>query len=99
MATIPAFKTVMDQMLEAGLSFPTFQVIHCAFFSQGYLMFISFDPVPEMHDIFKRFAKCSNKTYYRFLDLQKAEAQAREARIEAALEKIRSRSLAVHPKR
>ncbi|MFM8739599.1 MAG: hypothetical protein ACKOC0_05280, partial [Cytophagales bacterium] len=34
--------------------------------------------------------------YTRFLDLQKAEAQAREAQIEAALEKIRGRSLAMH---
>src|SRR5262249_15684885 len=31
-----------------------------------------------------------------FLDLQRAEAQAREAQIEAALEKVRSRSLAMH---
>jgi hypothetical protein len=34
--------------------------------------------------------------YRRFLDLQKAEAQAREAQIEAALERVRSRSLAMH---
>jgi hypothetical protein len=34
--------------------------------------------------------------YKRFLDLKKAEAQAREAQIETALEKIRSRSLAMH---
>jgi hypothetical protein len=36
------------------------------------------------------------QVYRRFLDLQKAEAQAREAQIEAALEKIRSTSLAMH---
>ena len=34
--------------------------------------------------------------YRRYLDIEKAEAQAREAKIEAALEKVRSRSLAVH---
>ena len=39
---------------------------------------------------------CLNKPYTRFLDLQKAEAQAREAQIEVALEKVRSRSLAMH---
>ena len=36
------------------------------------------------------------QTYTRFLDLQKAEAQTREAQIEAALERIRSRALAMH---
>ncbi len=46
--------------------------------------------------VLKRFAKVFEQAYTRFLDLQKAEAQAREATIEAALEKIRSRSLAMH---
>ena len=41
----------------------------------------------------KRFAKVFEQTYTRFLDLQKAEAQAREAQIEAALERVRSRSM------
>src|SRR5690606_33706322 len=36
------------------------------------------------------------QTYRRYLDLQKAESQAREAQIEAALEKVRGRSLAMH---
>ncbi len=47
-------------------------------------------------DILKRIAKVFEQAYVRFLDLQKAEAQAREAKIEAALEKVRSRSLAMH---
>ncbi|HSW54123.1 MAG TPA: SpoIIE family protein phosphatase [Ignavibacteriaceae bacterium] len=46
-------------------------------------------------DILQRFAKIFEQTYTRFLDLQKAEAQAREAKIEASMEKIRSRSLAM----
>ena len=41
----------------------------------------------EGHDIFKRFAKVFEQTYTRFLDLQKAEAQAREAQIEASIGK------------
>ena len=48
-----------------------------------------------MHDVFKRFAKVFEQTYTRFLDLQKAEAQAREAKIEAALERVRSRTMAM----
>ena len=47
-------------------------------------------------DLLKRAAKVFNLAYSRFLDLQKAEAQAREAQIEAALEKVRSRSLGMH---
>src|SRR4030095_11482073 len=42
------------------------------------------------------FAKVFEQTYTRFLDLQKAETQAREANIEAALEKVRSRANAMH---
>jgi signal transduction histidine kinase len=50
----------------------------------------------EENAIFRRFAKVFEQSYTRFLDLQKAEAQAREAKIEAAVEKVRSRSLAMH---
>ncbi len=50
----------------------------------------------EEEGIFKRFGKVFEQAYTRFLDLQKAEAQAREAQIEAALEKVRSRSMAMH---
>jgi signal transduction histidine kinase len=37
-----------------------------------------------------------NLTYRRYLDLKKAEAQAREATIEAALEKVRGKAMAMH---
>jgi signal transduction histidine kinase len=50
----------------------------------------------EEDNLLKRFADAFGLAYTRFLDLQKAEAQAREAQIEVALEKVRSRSLAVH---
>ena len=96
MATIPIFKEVVEQMAQAGFYLPTFQIMHCAYFTQGYLMFITYEPVPEAYDIFKRFAKVFEQTYTRFLDLQKAEAQAREAQIEGTLESIRSASLAMH---
>ena len=92
LVTIPEVKA----FAKAGLTFPTYQIIHCAYFAQGYLMFITYEPVTDAHDIFKRFAKVFEQTYTRFLDLQKAEEQVREAQIETALEKVRSRSLAVH---
>jgi signal transduction histidine kinase len=47
-------------------------------------------------DILIRFSRVFELSYVRFLDLQKAEAQTREAQIEAALERIRSRALAMH---
>jgi signal transduction histidine kinase len=50
----------------------------------------------EDTDILKRFAKVFDQAYTRFLDLQKAEEQAKEAQVEAALEKVRSASLAMH---
>src|SRR5262249_43002992 len=58
-------------------------------------LFITLQPCPEAHDIFKRFAKVFDQTYVRFLDLQKAEAQARESQIQLALERVRARTMAM----
>jgi signal transduction histidine kinase len=93
---IPGFREIHANYLEAGFKAPTIQINNVVYFSHGNLIFISPEPVPEAEDIFRRFAKVFEQTYTRFLDLQKAEAQAREAKIEAALEKVRSRSLAMH---
>ena len=49
----------------------------------------------EQFDIMLRFAKVFDLTYTRFNDLKQAEAQAREARIETALEKIRASTMAM----
>ena len=49
----------------------------------------------ENFEILNRFSKVFEQAYTRFLDLQKAEAQAREAQIESALEKVRSRTMAM----
>ena len=45
------------------------------------------------NDVLKRITKVFDQAYTRFLDIQKAEKQAREAQVEAALEKIRNRTL------
>jgi len=47
----------------------------------------------EEDELLKRFANIFGQAYTRFLDLKKAEEQAREAQIEAALERVRSRSI------
>ncbi len=95
LCTLPGVGEQLIKLRDSGLSFPTSQIDHVAYFKYGYLLFITYEQVPEAHDIFKRFAKVFEQTYTRFLDLQKAEAQAREAQIEAALEKVRSRTMAM----
>jgi hypothetical protein len=94
--TLPGVKETLDDIEAAGFPVPTFQIFHLAYFSKGFLLFITYDPVPEAHNIFKRFSKVFEQTYTRFLDLQKAEAQAREAEIELSLERIRSKAMAMH---
>ena len=92
--SLPEFKSTPREFFDE-LIVPEFQIFHIAYFDQGYLMFITYKPVPQTWDIFKRFAKVFEQTYTRFLDLQKAEAQAREAQIEAVLERVRSRTMAM----
>ncbi|MFU8844863.1 MAG: sensor histidine kinase, partial [Bacteroidales bacterium] len=96
MDTLPVVGEFMRGIVAAGAELPKYQVTHCGFFSHGHLMFIALEHNPEAIDIFKRFTKVFDQTYTRFLDLQKAEEQAREAQIEAALERVRSRAMAMH---
>jgi signal transduction histidine kinase len=95
MDSIPVFHKIFKEHAKTGISVPDFQIMHCSFFAQGYLMFITYRPAPEAYDIFKRFAKIFEQTYTRFLDLQKAEKQAREAQIQLALERVRARTMAM----
>jgi hypothetical protein len=65
-------------------------------FNHGFIMLhtvvgLREDDLP----ILKRFSSVFEQTYTRFLDLQQAEAQAREAQIETALERVRSRTMAM----
>jgi len=67
---------------------------HCKFGYIGYTH--TAEPTQEEKDILSRFAKEFGRVYQRFLDIGKAEAQAREAQIEAALERVRSKTMAMH---
>ncbi len=49
----------------------------------------------EEISVLSRFKTIVELTFRRYLDLQKAEAQARESHIEASLERVRSRTLAM----
>ena len=93
---LPGVGETLLKVRDSGIPFPKSQIDHVAYFKYGYLLFITFEPAPDAHDIFKRFAKVFEQTYTRFLDLKKAEAQAREAQIEAALERVRSKTMAMH---
>src|SRR5210317_1676799 len=53
------------------------------------------NPPQEDLDILVQFAGAFDLAHQRFLDLQKAEQQAREVEIELALEKVRSRTMAM----
>ncbi len=92
--TIPGFKANFQKVIDAGRPLPVWQKNHVASFKYGYLLVITEEEFKEEY-VFTRFAKVFEQTYTRFLDLQKAEAQTREAQIEASMERIRSRSLAM----
>jgi hypothetical protein len=94
LSTLPVLGDIIKKYVESS-AVPTFQIDHVAYFKYGYLLFVTYEPVPEAHEIFKRFAKVFEQTYTRFLDLQKAEAQAREAQIQLALERVRARTMAM----
>jgi hypothetical protein len=95
MDTLPVVGEFMRGIVAAGAELPKYQVTHCGFFSHGHLMFIALEHNPEAIDIFKRFTKVFEQTYTRFLDLQKAEAQARKAQIEASLERVRAKAMSM----
>jgi signal transduction histidine kinase/coenzyme F420-reducing hydrogenase delta subunit len=72
------------------------RIINVAFFSKGLLNVQSNEKRSEESiKLLERFAKVFEQTYTRFLDLQKAEAQARESQIQLALERVRARTMAM----
>jgi len=91
----PSAKHVVEQLAHYEIAPPPVQWNYAAIFKQGYLLIIAEEPEPEIRDISKLFARTFEQTYTRFLDLQRAEAQAREAKIEAALEKVRAAAMSM----
>jgi hypothetical protein len=78
----------------AGMKAPERVYLNSSFNSFGNLTLASLEPLSNEHfDILLRFAKVFDLTYTRFNDLKQAEAQAKEAKIEAALERVRARSM------
>ena len=91
----PSTQIIYKLIQESGIPHPTWLKHHVASYKHGYLWIMTTQPFGETQ-IFVRFAKVFEQTYTRFFDLQKAEAQAREAQIEAALERVRARTMAMH---
>ncbi|HSM24434.1 MAG TPA: SpoIIE family protein phosphatase, partial [Anaerolineaceae bacterium] len=96
MFELPSVKTAMDEVAAQGIEveIPDWEIDYGASFKHGYLLVSSRKPFKENH-IFPRFAKVFDQAYTRFLDLKKAEAQAREAQIELSLERIRAQVTAM----
>jgi hypothetical protein len=66
-------------------------------FSGGSLLMVTLTPPAEISRVLlRKFANVFGLAYRRFVDLKQAEAQAREATIEAALESVRASSMAMH---
>jgi hypothetical protein len=89
MKSFPDLQPTFEHIEAKGLSLPTYQINHLCKFNHGFLLFITYETVPDAHDIFRRFTNVFDQTYTRFLDLKKAEAQAIEATKQASLDRVR----------
>ena len=84
----------LKMLEEAGI---TQWIEHSVGYAYGSLSISRDTPLSDdVFNILQRFAAVFEQTYTRFLDLQKAEAQAKEAQIEAALERVRAQTMAMH---
>jgi signal transduction histidine kinase len=85
----------VDEMVRN--EFPETVIFYCGNFNQGYLSLISGEPLTkEEEDIFTRFTRVFQQTYTRFQDLEKAEHQAYESKVEASLERVRGMAAAMN---
>ncbi|HET9435034.1 MAG TPA: tetratricopeptide repeat protein, partial [Chitinophagaceae bacterium] len=74
-------------------------VLYYYFYSVGIdaLGISTFKPVSARElDILKRFRNVFDLAYRRYTDIEKAEAQAKESKIELALERVRAKTMAMH---
>jgi hypothetical protein len=87
----------LPDALKKALNVPKQVVFSASFNNFGGLEIVETGALTdEKFEILHRFGKVFDLSYTRFNDLKKAEAQAREANIEASLERVRSRSMAMH---
>lgn len=84
-----------QEVIGKSASLPREYYHYSPFGAGGLYFFSDLEPIDEDKQIIRRFAEVFDLTYTRYEDLQKAEKQAREVQIELALEKVRSRSMAM----
>jgi class 3 adenylate cyclase len=92
------YKILAKELSVPYQNFPTDKKQFGSFlpFSEGFLFTWSDEPYSQKEIIIlDRFKVILNLTITRFLDLQRAETQTREAKIEAALERVRSKAMAM----
>ncbi len=81
----------------AGMKAPEQVLLSASFNNFGCLTLVTLEPLSDEHsDIMLRFAKVFDMCYTRFNDLKQAEEQAKEAKIEASLERVRASAMAMH---
>ena len=91
-STLTSSTEIKDKVLAVATS----EYTNSFYFEYGMMYALTPSPLPvHERNVIQRFAGVFKLTYRRFLDLKKSEEQTREAQIEAALERVRSRTLAM----
>ena len=79
MRTIPSLGPSFEGIKQGEVQLPSYQINHLCKFNKGYLLFITYEKIPEAYDVFKRFTTVFEQTYTRFNDLKIAEANTQKA--------------------
>lgn len=91
------YQTMSTYIAFQQSAFNSREYFYSFFFPQGAINLIANQALTDADCfIMCRLAKVFGLIYTRFIDLQTAEGQAREATIDTALEKVRSRTMAMH---
>jgi hypothetical protein len=86
----------MFNMVDARTKAATSLCFYLYSIENGHLGISTFNPItPEQVELLKRFKNVFELSYKRYEDVSKAEAQAREAQIQLALERVRARTMAM----
>ncbi|MDX1409734.1 MAG: histidine kinase dimerization/phospho-acceptor domain-containing protein, partial [Saprospiraceae bacterium] len=93
--TETGFARLPEQVI-SGMRAPDRVILSATFNNFGVLQTAGLEPLSEENQqVLERFGRVFDLTYTRFHDLQQAEKQAHQARIEGALERVRARALAM----
>src|SRR6185436_8997631 len=84
-----------DSSIHPELATATSMCFYLHSVGTGMLGISTFAPITnDQLEILKRFKNVFELSYRRYIDIEKAEAQTREAQIELALERVRARTMA-----